>query len=218
MRLRAILCLAASTLALAGCNQLISAEPWFQPDPAAPALRDGIWREVEVDCAFDDSRPVARWPDCADGFIVKDGKPAGEPPVGTEKKGEVAAGWTDGSLVVSPGDPMIWRAEMLDKSDDGKPARFFIYAAVQIDARDSTGKVTQMTRWPVICGPLVAGKYPETAGENVTSRPWPGLTVADGSCTAASASAVREAARLSYREAVLKENLGHIKWVRDGLR
>lgn len=211
MRLLAILCLPASTLVLAGCNQLISKEPWFQPDPTAPVLRDGVWRSVKADCVFDDSTPVKRWPDCSDWFVLKDGKSVVQKGMDTEGKKAEPDSLTDGDLVVAPGDPMIWQIASRSESEDGKPERHFDYYGVGIDARDHEGRITKLTAWPIFCGPL-------DKDERVTKRPWPGLTVVDDNCTAASAETVRQAARHARKMIAERNDLPGLRWVRDDFR
>lgn len=208
MRLRAILPIVVCATALAGCNLLVSKEPWFQTDPSAPALRDGVWRAVDADCAFDDSVPVQRWPDCSDWAVLKDGRPVA---ARAGNKTIAPGASANGSLVLSPGNPMIWQAETLSRSGGGKPERHFDYYSVDIEARDPDARITKVTIWPIFCGPF------DEDGQ-VTVRPWPGLAVVDNNCTAASAEAVREAARRSRKLVVEKGDLPKLRWVRDGSR
>lgn len=207
MRLRTVLTIALGAMALTACNQLVSKEPWFQPDPAAPALRDGVWSSVKADCAFDESMPAKDWPDCTDWLVLKDGRPVDGQLAGGESTPDSPL---DGSIVLSPGDPMIWQLEMLSKSENAKPERHFEYYGVEADAHDQEGRITKLTVWPILCGP---------PGENgrVTKHPWPGLTIVDGSCTAASAAIVRESARRSLK-LTLEKDLPKLRWVRDGSR
>lgn len=195
-------------MTLAGCNQLVSKEPWFQPDPSAPGLRDGIWRGVEADCAFDESAPVQRWPDCADALVVKDGKPVGTPPARAD---EATAKSMDRNLIWAPGNPVILQMESRSKSKDGKSERSFDYYGANADAQDPAGRITTISIWPIVCGPL-------GEDERVTKHPWPGLTVAGDNCTAASAETVREAARHSLKLMVEKGARPQFRWVRDGAR
>lgn len=208
MHLRTVLSLAfsAAALAVAGCNHVVSTEPWFQQEAGSPKLRDGVWLGADADCAFDETRPVERWPSCASPGFVKNGALL-QQSMGSAWKS--ADGTVD--IVIAPGAPLIAQIEKPDKMDDGSSERLFLYYGMEAKAQDPAGRITGAILWPVICGPV-------EGGERVTRRPWPGLTVAQSDCTAASAEAVREAAGHSRKLAAEKGGLATFRWVRDGSR
>jgi hypothetical protein len=58
-----------------GCsaNAVRSERPLFGPQDAAgaPALRRGVWSQAERGCAFDPQAQLKRWPDCANGYVLR---------------------------------------------------------------------------------------------------------------------------------------------------
>lgn len=140
-----------------------------------------------------------------------------------------------GGLLVANGDHLILQFRSQDEEgasapDQAEPAGEeatpapYMYAALRLLRHDEHGKLTALEGWIVQCGPLPdkrssrgrrhrsASDEPALTDEHVTDRPFAGLTVGDGVCTAESAAAVRNAAVLS--EAL--EPPTQQRWIREG--
>jgi len=92
---------------------------------------------------------------------------------------------------------------------ESPPHPTFCYDAIRATAFDGEGHITAVEAWPVVCGP-----WPKDG--NVTDQPWPGLTLVDDNCHAASEAALREAARKSRDVVRAREGVTRLHWVRDG--
>lgn len=215
MRNGKIQCALLAASLLGGCNLVISEQPWFAADAAAPRLKQGLWVNLDPNgCTFDSAKPVDDWPECAEPMIVR-----GDSYVVRDENSENGNKWEELAHVVAAGTPLVDQIEWRRKD---KAA--YLYMGLAATARDADGAITEVKRWLVQCGPLdPPGKDKQVeAGppRMVTSRPFAGLTLdASNNCTAASADALRGAAGLS--EALASEDgnspvMGH--WVREGSR
>ncbi len=210
MRVLLGLCL---VLLLGGCNRVHSDHPLFfaETSTGAAKLRDGVWalqNDDNADCRYDARKPVTRWPDCADWMLVRGGEILGYDRPG---KGDVtgAGEWTSLPFVLADGAPPVLQIAM---TEDGKVDYQFF--GVEQTAGDSAG-VTAFSAWPVMCGPPPpSGAMTDGKRRYVTLEPLPGLTVVDeSSCTAADATAVRNAAGPS--RAWAGDEGGGARWIRD---
>ena len=209
-----------------------------------PRLRDGLWLAAEPDCRVDEAKPAERWPDCASASFVRgDERWSMEWEASDERRGNgrTFAGWRPGSpyddaLFIANGDHLIAQAQTQGEAEAAPSAevvgatgeaapRAYMYGALRVLQRDAGGKAVEMESWIVQCGPLPERSSrgrgrrsdddpPGLLEDNVTDRPFPGLTVVDDNCLAESADAVRQAAVLS--EAL--EPPTRMRWVRRGWR
>jgi hypothetical protein len=233
---RVIVALALST-GLAGCNLVVSEEPWFTAADAAPVpvLRDGLWLQADPGCRVDEAEPAERWPECAQAIFVR-GKERWTMRWDQEpgRRRRSFAGWESDNvelsdaLLIENGDHLIVQdpppAQVTQAAEVGE-REVYTYAALRPVRHDDRGEVTAIKLWLVQCGPLPEQKHEragrsrrdddaEQAASYVTDRPFPGLTVVDNDCLATSDEALRNAA-------VLSEALGQpfeMRWLREGWR
>jgi hypothetical protein len=163
-------------VALAGCNMVVSEEPWFTAADAVPepTLRDGLWLSASADCRVDETKPAERWPDCASASFVRGEERWSMRWENTDERGRhrrTFVGWesddqtSSPGLLVANGDHLIAQVapaddtevlppdEAADRAEDSETARFTYYAVRPV-RHDDEGKVTAFEIWPVRCGPL----------------------------------------------------------------
>lgn len=208
-------------LVLAACNLITTETPLFTAADAAPTppLREGIWAGVEKDCRYDESRPVASWPKCADWFLVRGDvvshydaeKDAWEH--ASFRNGRLATfedgAWNEeGGFLLVGGDPMIGQ---LGSEKEGEPKAYF-YMGLR-PRLDDAGRVIEMSLWPVLCGPPPPAPKEGEKPVYATQNPFPGLTMVENNCTTSSQDALRAAARASEG---LDATVPTARWLRDG--
>jgi hypothetical protein len=221
--LRGLTILALAAM-LAGCNTVYSERPLFtrKDSIGAPVLKPGLWLiRSSGDCAFDETLPTRKWPECADDRGTMIGGPAGKPTMGGQP------------MVLAAGDPIV--AQVRDRDDHGT-ARYY-FAGVQPQAHDAAGRVVAFRWWIARCGPPPSrpspaapseapdpAKAPPTAGDAtkpvpvtsgsyVSPTPLPGLDVRGDDCVARDPKVVRAAvtASPSWPDAGIES----AHWVRD---
>ena len=221
-------CLAAAAL-LGGCNVVVSQTPVFTAadSAGAPPLRDGLWISVKPDCAVDETKPLAAWPDCADSFVAKAGELRGT----SEKE----RGKPGTPYVIAAGDPLVLQAQPDIEVSGGADASAsggatasasasvtatqsapppYMFLAVHPLALDAQGRMVRIEEWPVMCGPPPPDPKPGTPPDKqsmVTLHPLPGLKIQDQVCTPNGKAAVLGAAKASH--AYGPSQTSH--WVRD---
>lgn len=215
-----------AALLLSGCNMVMSEKPWFAAaDAANPSLKDGLWVNLKgADCKFDPAQAMQDWPECAQPMLVTGGQYSGPGPGSDDNPGQLAdvAKWDKVDHLLVGGDPLIDQIDLKSGSPDGDHAdgKAFLYLAARATRRDDQGRIVEMQRWPIACGPLPAA-LPKRKGmpkpeDFVTKKPFPGLTVKDAACTANDLSALRRAAALSEGVAVPNKTPPVVsRWVRD---
>ena len=201
-RLAAVL---GCVILLGACNDVFTNKPLFSAADAGadPPLHTGLWVVRDPDCQFDDSRPAARWPKCAEWTVVRDRQI-----LGLDAK---ARTWTSYDYILAAGLPRIMQVDLR-----GDPAPFY-YQAVEPIRLDPWGKIAEYRQWSIKCGPPPP---PAPKGEKeryLTLQPLPGLTPAPDAdhpddCLAQDEAALRNAAKASAAwEATPKV----WRWVRD---
>lgn len=137
---RALLLLTALA-GLGGCNLVYSETPLFSAVDArgAPQFRPGVWAQRAPGCDFDPARPIAEWPECADGTILT-ATHITEP--GKEKDAT--------EYVLAGGDPQVMQLKV--ELEPGKPVIYF-YAGVRVDRTDAQGRIVEAASWIAQCGP-----------------------------------------------------------------
>jgi hypothetical protein len=221
----AIALLAAS--ALAGCNLVLSDQPWFGEADSigAPTMRDGLWLVAgDPSCKADETRPIEFWPECAAVLVVR-GEEHLEPqwtwPAIHGKPFKQLLEWQVSTVRLATGSPLILQSKVETERADRPVYRYFGIAPGKLDEQ---GRLVSITIWPVQCGrlekqPTQVEKDGSNNQEHVTRSPFPGLTLTDENCTAQTADALRAAARAS---AGLSERDGEppraAHWVREGWR
>jgi hypothetical protein len=168
----------ACLLGLAGCNNVISLDPWFTAADAqgAPKFRDGLWLSAsEEDCRVNVVRPAERWPDCARATYVRGHETFAmewDDPDGDGPRRRTFAGWQKDPTVIANGDPLIGQIQMEGDSPttpsdsaDGEaeaeagagelPPRYvYFYRAIRPTRFDEQGNVVAAESWGVVCGPV----------------------------------------------------------------
>lgn len=213
----------AGLLLLGACNMVVTTTPLFsKADTAGEAqLRPGVWRETPKDpCDFDETKPFADWPGCANGFVVKDGQVGG---YNTDANGKKT--WTSSDLIVAGGEPRVMQVLMKDLGVKGLGdlpfGPMYLYAAAHPTKTDAQGRIVAFTSWPILCGPPPPSdaKTPSGGMRMGTLEPLPGLTMDkdDNNCTTTSQSVVHAAANANaqWRK---PEDTTDDRWVRDGDR
>jgi hypothetical protein len=220
--MRLLLALAVLLL-LGACNMVVTKAPLFsKADTAGEAqLRAGVWRETQQQpCDFDETKPLAEWPGCASGFIVRDGQVGG---YNTDAEGKRT--WTSSELIVAGDEPRVIQVLMKDLGVKGLGELAFgpmyLYVAAHPTKTDAQGRIVAYTAWPILCGPPPPpdAKGPDgNATRMGTLRPLPGLTMdKDGNnCTTTSQQVVLAAAKASAQWQGADTTEDH--WIRDGIR
>jgi hypothetical protein len=214
----------ASLLLLGACNMVVTKDPMFtKADTGGFRLREGVWNEPSSSpCDFDETKPLAQWPDCAKGVVVtKDQIGAWD----TDAKG--ARTWRSSDVIFAGGQPPVAQVHLQDMEMKGvgdlpiSPS-LYLYLALRPTKTDDAGRVTAYTGWPILCGPPPpdGAKGPDgTSPRMGTLAPLPGLTMdKDGNnCTPASREALRAAGVASEKWAK-PDSMTVTRWVRDGDR
>jgi hypothetical protein len=224
-------------------NRVVSEVPWFRQEATetSPKLREGVWRYENPRCKTHEAEPAERWPTCANWRYQRGNQ--GLSPQWTEEgtgrhRRRIYDAWSATENVVVAGDPLISQSTdcpLMPKAlaaDEATPAELgaapppappsdppvsaapahaiFCYDAARATGFDAEGRITALETWPVLCGP-----WPRKGG-NVTDRPWPGLSIVEDNCNAASEAALRAAARRSHDVALSRRFIARLHWVRDG--
>jgi hypothetical protein len=202
--------LLALALMLGGCNLVYSEHPLFtwQDATGAPALRPGVWLELDAKCRFDETAPTTRWPKCAEWVLVGPDQvrgPEGDPPV-----------WRAFDYVLAAGEPRVLQVAL---PNEATPAPLpYVYLGLEALRLDAEGRIVQYQAWNVQCGPPPPDA-PGAPHPSLTKSPLPGLKPApdaehQDNCLADSVQAVRWAARASAGWGDPRT----WRWVRDGER
>jgi hypothetical protein len=206
-RRSALLCV---LLALVGCNDVYSERPLFGPEDAAgdAPLRSGIWLERDPGCQFDETRPVRRWPKCADWMLVR-----GAQLLALETRPRK---WTVYDYVLAAGRPRVLQVAAPDAEAGGRKLAYY-YLGLDPVRLDPQGRIVEYRQWAAECGPPPPPPREGEKRRSLTLEPLPGLTPAPDAdhpddCRADSAAAVRDAARASAAWAAPND----WRWVRDG--
>lgn len=223
-------------LLLGACSNLVRSEtPWFVSDAAAdmPPLREGVWVAAKPDCSFDADLLLEHWPDCAEGWVVRDGEIltllsfTGEP--GSDRGHRADYDWSHTAYALADGTPRIFQmhcgapTSLPVPADVPPPPRtsldetvsrlVYCYWGLHSKRLDDEGRIVAFSTWPIWCGPLP--DRPEAEGSpSGTDAPFAGITIVGDHCIADDVEALRNAA-------VASESLGpssQLRWVRDGWR
>lgn len=218
---------AVALVSLSACNMVISDQPWFDA-ASGPQLKDGLWANFDSPgCQLEVGTPLTKWPECAQPMMIRgntySGPPAGGDPAQAAARFDPSK-WQAMSHLLVEGDPQVdqlfLEVPASGETAPGATARksMYIYLAVKPVARDAEGRITATLRWPVMCGPLPRNaKGKDGKPIFVTDRPFAGLTVAEGACTARDPGALRSAAAQS--ESVAQAAGFAIissRWINDG--
>jgi len=213
------------SLALLGaCNMVTTRAPLFAraDEVGAPKLRPGLWvGKPDSGCKLVPSRPLAKWPSCANGFVVARHQ------VGSyDKDSRGRRTWKTAPYWLVAGEPAVLQLRMTDAEIVGPGASTtavtYVYLAMRPTKTDSAGQVTAYDAWLVLCGPPPPSdaKSPDGKLERFgTLNPVAGMTMDDSGddCTTTSPQAVRAAAAPSESWTGPNSHLG-AHWVRDGAR
>ena len=199
-------------LGLSGCVVVGSDNPLFsQADARGAALRPGVWSIPDDNCQFDPTQPLAKWPSCGNPTVVEGGRIKGG--FGKADKAPQSIAY-----VLAAGDPVVMQLEAPDdrKPDDPR----YVYAAVQPERTDASGRIVEAHIWLVLCF-----KPPLDASGPTKPHPYPGLVMRQGAsfCRASNPGPVRDAARLSRDASVKGLKAGDktdkfwlaARWIRD---
>lgn len=212
VRLGFVAWLAIAASALSACNVVVTKAPLFgKAEASRLVMRDGVWTSPGDSCAFDETKPVDAWPECASPGLVRHGE--------LLSWDREAKAWKSGDIgvVFVGGEPIMLQAHATQTDgDDG----FYLYAGIE-PRLDAQGRIIGLKAWPVLCGPPPPpppGTAPsqDTATQSGTKAPFPGMVMDEKgqNCTTSDKDALRRAARESRR--FEGDALANIHWVRDG--
>lgn len=215
------LLVALSLLLLGGCNMVMTKTPLFTAaDASPPQLRLGVWRGVsDKPCRFDQTRPVARWPGCANAFVVSADKL-------TSFDVNSAGKHTTSTIpyVLAGGAPEVLQVHSPEDGDSAEAAddKGYVYLGLRATKTDSQGRATAFTAWSTLCGAPPPNDAKTSDGQHSrygSLAPLSGLTMDkdENNCTAASQDAVRAAAAASEQWTKPGSMIG-ARWVRGGDR
>ncbi|MBV9994186.1 MAG: hypothetical protein JO127_03135 [Caulobacteraceae bacterium] len=198
-------------LLLGGCNLVMTTQPMFGPADAAgaPRLRPGVWNgPPDPACPYDETKPVAAWPACANGGLVSEGQ------IRARQDLNGASAGVD--YILAAGDPLILQLRGLEPAPgSGISITRYFYAGLRPARTDAQGRIIAYDAWLVLCGP--PSRKAVTPDAPATRSPFPGLVMdpSGQACGPRSAAALRGAAAASRRWPAAA--LG-AHWVRDGDR
>ncbi len=199
----------ATVLGLAGCNSLVSTDPWYTRADAAraPQLRDGLWRleDPSQPCSVDEAKPIGDWPDCTGALFIRGARLT----LLSDKGGEHAPETME--FLVAAGDPMIVQLHDPEAKTNG-----FAYLWLRATKLDDRRRAIAIRGWTVACKPPPATNQADATNAAPPPAHYPGLSDQDGNCTADSRASVQAAAAASERDFPSDVTVAH--WVRDGER
>ncbi|QKG71182.1 hypothetical protein [Erythrobacter mangrovi] len=202
------LALLSGSILLAGCNMVVSDEPWLTRGPDTPVMKPGIWvSEGKPDCEYDLATPVESWPECADPAIIRaDGA--------FLTLNKETAKWRVNEVILGTDDPIVAQValpEQITTTEADAPK--YIYLAMRPTGQNAGGEITAIETWMMQCGPIDRVKV-NSGDQNamVTKEPFDGLTVVGSNCHADSIAALTNAA--SQSEA-LADSKGAARWVKE---
>ena len=210
-----VVALIALAALISGCNLVYSERPLFTAEDAKGGvpLRLGLWLKRDPGCQFDETRPVRRWPKCAEWQLVR--------PTDVLGLDAQARKWTQYGYVLAAGRPNILQVAVQDPQVDGGRSEFF-YLGLDPVRIDPDGGVVEYRDWLVQCGPPPPtpppeGKHPKLTEPGLTQAPLPGLLPHldaghPDDCSAQTAAAVRNAAQAS----LAWTSTDIWRWVRSG--
>jgi hypothetical protein len=216
--MRAAICLCLAVV-LAGCQRneapmtdsavfaLTSRTALFAGPGLVPGLRNGVWLGVSDVCTFDQALPTARWPACADEFLVQQGR------ITIVVTGRRRPARVSEPYVVSTGEPHVLQLR--------RPGRreIFDYSLLRPLERDASGFVTGVDRESIECYhqiPDPSGR--ETShgdGSDTRFEIIQGFRTVGSDCVTDRAYFIYAAARLTSAHLAPTVNA---RWVRDGDR
>ena len=163
------LCLIALAALITGCNDVYSERPLFSAEDArgAAPLRTGIWLERDPACQFDDSKPVPRWPKCADWVLIRSGQL-----LGLEAKRRA---WTAYDYVLAGGNPRVLQVAAPDEQGASRTPTYY-YLGLDPTRLDPGGRIVEYRQWQAQCGPPPPPSPPGQRQRSLTLDPLPGLT------------------------------------------
>jgi len=207
----AAICLLAA--GLSACNLVTTTEPMFTTADAsgAPALREGLWANIEPDCKVDLKMPANRWPDCASRVVIQGGK------LYEIDKDEVVVQAL--AFVLAAGDPRILQVKLVGEDEKAVEILYF-YVGLDPRKLDSQGRIVEYAGWLVQCGPPPPkdAKRPDGQTQYGTLEPFPGIIMDDNlaSCGPADKAALSAAAAASLKLDAKASEGAVSRWVRDG--
>jgi hypothetical protein len=210
--------LLVGSLALVGaCNMVVTKDPVFTraDEAGASAMRPGVWDgEPPAGCDVDEAKPLADWPACSNGFVVR-----GDGTIGEFTNQGAKRAWATTDVVLAAGEPRLLQIHLTAGADDPVLPSMYLYGAFEPTRRDDQGRIVAGRSWIVVCGPPPpdGAKGPDGKPHPGTLQPFAGLTMdSDGTnCTPASPAALRNAGQESRSLAAAKD-ISASHWVRDG--
>src|SRR5579863_3459360 len=135
----------SAALVLFGCNWVVTKAPLFgrADEAGAPQLRSGVWSAgSSSECAFDERRPIADWPDCAGRLVIGDGGWT------TPDRENGRWSWATPRVPLTGGTPQILQTppDATGKGADGG----YSYYGLGAKRRDRGGRITAFKIWPVL--------------------------------------------------------------------
>jgi hypothetical protein len=198
---------------LAACNIVVSERPLFFPEDEAGAsrLREGLWLGVDAKCRINTQRPVERWPECANAFVVR----GGEFLQLTRNKRSYE--WESIPFVLAGGEPRILQVYGVSPEAGPDAKMAWGFAGLAPTGHDAEGRIVAYRMWFAQCGPIRKPVDPSEARHMTTREPLPGVVMHDDgyNCTPADIAAVRGAVVASE---AWSEGSTVARWIRDGDR
>jgi len=207
----AAICLLAA--GLSACNLVTTSEPMFTAADAAgaPALREGLWANIEPDCKVDLKKPASRWPSCAEGFVIQDGM--------LFSQDEASDKDQRAGFILASTDPRILQIKLTGEDGNADQVGYF-YFGVDPLKFDAQGRILEFTAWLVLCGPPPPKDYKLPDGERRygTLEPFAGMIMDEAlsDCSPVDENALAPAAAASLKLDPQASGGAASRWVRDG--
>lgn len=206
--------LLTAVIGLGGCSTVESIKPWFAASDAqgAAPLHPGVWSVLrDQPCKFQEQAPVSQWPLCTGVIVVR------ERDLLILQRDAGQLKWQGVSYVLAAGDPRILEMGAPDAAASEAAAGQWLYLGVEPVSKDSQGRITKLSYWPVLCSGGAAKAPASNGAADSPEEPtptFPGLkSVDNGDCVADSKQALSEAARISRQSGT-----SEARWIRDGDR
>jgi hypothetical protein len=204
--------LACATLALAGCNAVMTTVAVFTPADAAgaPVLKPGYW--ISVNCSA--AAALARAAGCETGYQITPSEMREVDHPGLLPADAPHHDQANPYLLVA-GDPMVMQIAFADTSN-GQTTDTYIYVAVKPTALDASGGIVAAQVWTVVCGPSALPDPNAPRDQDgvppATDHPLPGMMLGAIGCMPVDKAALFNAAKASR---ALGDGVLPLHWVAD---